>query len=149
MVHITEYLDSKLVQFLSPSSRDAAIKTLVTLAAKEGKIEDPDAFFLSTIDRENIVSTGVGMGVAIPHAKLSSFDDFFIVIGIIKEGIEWNSLDGSLVRIIFLIGGPDDKQTEYLQLLSALTAAIKDEERRKKILTLNSSNAIIQLFVQQ
>lgn len=110
------------------------------------KIKDKDTFFQAIIDRETIVSTGIGMGVAIPHAKLPAYDDFFISIGILSEGVDWNSLDGAPVRIVFLIGGPDDKQTEYLQILSSLTAAIKDEERRKKMLTLKSPEGIVKLF---
>jgi nitrogen PTS system EIIA component len=48
--------------------------------------------------------------------------------------------------LVFMIGGPDDKQTEYLQILSSLTGALKDEDRRKKMLTLNSPDAIVDLF---
>lgn len=98
------------------------------------------------MEREEIVSTGIGMGVAIPHAKLHDYDDFFICIGILSKGVDWHAMDGALVRLIFMIGGPDDKQTEYLQILSRLTVALKDEERRKKMLTLNSPDAIIELF---
>jgi PTS system nitrogen regulatory IIA component len=72
---------------------------------------------------------------------------FFIAIAISKKGIDWNALDNAAVRLIFMIGGPEGKQTEYLQLLSSLTMAIKDEDIRKKLLTLNSKEAIIQLFL--
>jgi PTS system nitrogen regulatory IIA component len=109
-------------------------------------LEDTDVFYHAIIDRERIVSTGIGMGVAIPHAKLPSFDDFFIAIGILQKGIEWEALDGALVRLIFMIGGPDDKQTEYLQILSRLTFALKDEQRRKKLLTLHSPEDIVELL---
>jgi len=71
------------------------------------------------LEREKIVSTGIGMGVAIPHAKLTSVEDFFIAIGILSKGVQWNALDGGPVRLIFMIGGPDDKQTAYLQILSS------------------------------
>lgn len=86
------------------------------------------------------------MSVAVPHAKLAGYETFFIAIGIHQKGIPWDSIDGVPVRLVFMIGGPDDKQTEYLQLLSHLTLAIKDEERRKKILQLNKPEDIIALF---
>lgn len=146
MIKISKYLDPNLVTFLNVTTRDEALSALVKTVTTAGKIINEEEFFKAIVDREDIVSTGIGMGVAIPHSKLPSYDDFFISIGILKSGVDWNALDGAPVRIVFLIGGPDDKQTEYLQILSALTVAIKDEERRKKMLTLNSPEDIIKLF---
>lgn len=146
MIHILKYMDPSLVAFLDVRSREEALQSLVDLLDNAGKLHDRDSFFAAIMEREKIVSTGIGMGVAIPHAKLSSYDDFFIAIGILQRGVDWKAMDNAPVRLIFMIGGPDDKQTEYLQILSGLTLEIKDEDRRKKILTLNSKEAIIRLF---
>lgn len=146
MIKISDYLDPRLVAFLDVDSRDEAIKCLVNLIQGTGRLQDKYAFYEAIIERERIVSTGIGMGAAIPHAKLTSYNDFFIAIGVLRKGLDWDALDGSPVRIIFLIGGPDDKQTEYLQILSKLTQAIKDDQIRKKMLTLNSPEAMIELF---
>lgn len=146
MIRIFKYLDPQYVLILDSLDRDTALNALVNQLHLGKKIADPDAFLQAIIEREKIVSTSVGMGVAIPHAKIPGLHDFFIAIGILNKGVDWNALDGNPVRLIFLIGGPDDKQTEYLQILSGLTLAIKDEERRKKLLTLNSPNDIIALF---
>jgi len=146
MIRISKYMDPKLVEFFNVPSRDEALQAMIDLLHQAGKLHDRQQFYDAIMDREKIVSTGIGMGVAIPHAKLPSYDDFFIAIGILQKGVEWKALDGAPVRLIFMIGGPDDKQTEYLQILSSLTMAIKDEERRKKVLTLNSKEAIIALF---
>lgn len=146
MKKIFHYLQPELVVFLEAPTRDEVLKELVDLAYRNGKLQDKEAFYQAIIEREKIVSTGIGMGVAIPHAKLPSYDDFFIAVACLKTGVDWNALDGTLVRLIFMIGGPDDKQTEYLQLLSGLTMAIKDEERRKKVLNSGSPQEIIELF---
>ena len=132
--------------FPDVENRDDALKALIELGCENGKIHDKQVFYDSILEREKIVSTGIGMGVAIPHAKLPNYEDFFITIAILRKGVDWKALDGAPVRLIFMIGGPDDKQTEYLQILSNLTLAIKDEARRKKMLTLNSQEDIIQLF---
>ena len=139
-------MDPKHVVFLDVETRDDALQAMTNVLFQSGKLEDPAAFYKAIIDREKIVSTGIGMGVAIPHAKLHGYDEFFVAIGILSKGIDWNALDGAPVRLIFMIGGPDDKQTEYLQILSRLTQAIKNESTRKKMLTLNSASAIIELF---
>ncbi len=146
MIKISNYLDPSLVAFLDVHTRDEAIRGMVEFIDKTGRLHDKEAFYNAIIEREKIVSTGVGMGAAIPHAKLASYDDFFIAIGVLRHSIDWNALDGSSVRVIFLIGGPDDKQTEYLQILSNLTLAIKDENIRKRMLTLNSPEDMIELF---
>lgn len=146
MIRIANYLDPKMVYFLNAETRDDVLKRMIDLINTEGKIVDKQPFYDAIIDREKVVSTGIGMGVAIPHAKLTGYDQFFIAIGILSKGVEWNAVDGAPVRIIFMIGGPDDKQTEYLQILSALTVIIKEEELRKKMLTLNSPQGMISLF---
>ena len=143
---ISRYLNPKLVKFLTEETRDQALRSLVELLDIEGKLKNREKFYQAILEREQIVSTGIGMGVAVPHAKLPVYDTFFIAIGVHPKGIFWDALDGIPVRIIFMIGGPDDKQTEYLQLLSRLTLAIKDEERRKKILQLTVPQDIIDLF---
>lgn len=143
---ISDYLTQDSVSFLDVSSRQQAIEQLVENLDKRGKLKDKEAFLNAVLAREKLVSTGIGAGVAIPHAKLSSYDDFFIAVGILQRGVQWEALDGAPVRIIFLIGGPDDKQTEYLQILSKLTYALKEEGRRKKILQLSSKEEIVSVF---
>jgi PTS system nitrogen regulatory IIA component len=145
-MHISRYMDPQLVVFLNTTTRDETLHQLVHQIYKVGKLQDENAFYQAIIDREKIVSTGIGMGVAIPHAKLPSYDQFFIAIGILHKPVDWHALDGAPVRLVFMIGGPDDKQTEYLQILSSLTQSIKDEEKRKKLLTLQQPYAMIELF---
>jgi len=146
-VEIVNYLDEKLVTFLEANTQNDALNALVDLLQRENKLQNKDVFFQAILEREKIVSTGIGIGVAIPHAKLSGYDDFFIAIGIQKgEGIEWQALDGLPVRLIFMIGGPENEQTEYLNILSMITTAIKDEERRKKLLKANTAQEVIAAF---
>lgn len=146
-VTISKYLDESLVVFLDVENRNQALEALVERLDSVGKLSDKQAFYQAILEREKIVSTGIGLGVAIPHAKLSGYSDFFIAIGIQNtKGIEWNALDGSLVNLILMIGGPEDRQTEYLKILSRLTIAIKDEERRKKLVKATKPKQVIDLF---
>lgn len=143
---IRDYLTPDLVDFFNADSRDEALQHLVDLVYAKGKISDKELFYNALVEREKIVSTGIGMGISIPHAKLPSFDQFFIVIGVLQKPVNWNALDGAPVRLIFMIGGPDDKQTEYLQILSSLTQAVKGEEHRKKLFSASTPNAVLELF---
>jgi PTS system nitrogen regulatory IIA component len=146
MNKVSSYINEDLISFFEAKDRDEAIAHLVDLVDAKGILQDRLQFLTAIFEREKIVSTGIGLGVAIPHAKLTNMDDFFIAIGCLKNGVDWNAMDKAPVRLIFLIGGPDDKQTEYLQILSALTVAIKDDGRRKKILNAREQNEIMEVF---
>lgn len=144
--HISRYMDPRLIVILNTATRDETLHKMVHQIFEAGKLANEEDFFRAIIDREKIVSTGIGMGVAIPHAKLPSYDHFFIALGVLQKPVDWHALDGVPVRIVFMIGGPDDKQNEYLQILSSLTQAIKKDETRKKILTIQEPSAMIDLF---
>lgn len=146
MIKISQYVNEELIAFLDSDNRDDVLRAMVDVIYAAGMLQDEQSFYKAITEREKIVSTGIGMGTAIPHAKLPGYDQFFMAIGILRKGVDWNALDGSPVRLIFMIGGPDDKQTEYLQILSHLTQMIKDEQIRKKMLTLNSPSDIMQLI---
>lgn len=146
MMKIADYIHPDLIFFLDADNRDLVLKEMIDGLQRADLVREPDAFYQAVVEREKIVSTGIGMGIAIPHAKLPDYDHFFIAIGVLSKGVDWKALDNAPVRLIFLLGGPDDKQTEYLQILSSLTSAIKDESRRKKMLTLNLKEDIIEIF---
>ena len=140
---IAKYLNENLISFLHVDSREEAISEMVEILHRNNKLEDKDEFLKAILEREKIVSTGIGMGVAIPHAKLITLPDFFIGIGIQKRlPIEWDSIDNSPVKLIFMIGGPEHQQKEYLQILSLITMAIKDERLRKKLICAETAQKV-------
>lgn len=146
-VKISDYLDASLIEFLGVSTRNEAIQLLIDRLDQEGKLPDREVFRKAIFEREELVSTGIGLGVAVPHAKLKGFKGFFIAIGIQpKKGIEWNAIDKAPVRIIFLIGGPDNRQSEYLRILSQLTMAIKDPLFRKTLMNATTPQEVLKIF---
>ncbi|MEM7175109.1 MAG: fructose PTS transporter subunit IIA [Chlamydiota bacterium] len=147
-IRLSAFIREGTVCFLEVKNRDQALHCLVNQLKQAEKIDNEHTFYEAILRREKIVSTGIGMGVAIPHAKLETYRQFFIAVGVQKmgTGIEWDSLDGTPVKLIFMIGGPADRQTEYLQILSALTTAIKDETLRQKIYEAQSEEKVLDLF---
>ena len=142
---ISNYIQT--LSFLDASNRNEAIDALIELLEKKRKLPNKMAFRKAIFDREELISTGIGMGVAVPLAILMGFDDFFIAVGIQqKKGIEWEAIDKAPVRLIFLIGGPDDRQNEYLQILSQLTNAIKDQDLRKTLMQASSDQEVLEAF---
>jgi PTS system nitrogen regulatory IIA component len=146
MPGIWQYLHRDLILFCAPSSREEILDSLIDRAIDHGLVEEGEKFRTAIEKREELVSTGVGMGVSLPHAKSETCPDFFIAVGILKKGIEWDSLDKQPVRLVFLIGGPDDRPTDYLQLLSELTVLLKDENCRKTLLKAERPDEVLQIF---
>lgn len=147
VVTIVRYLDPRLVLFTEETQQMQVIQHLVDLAFKAGWVKNKDIFYQAVIDREKIVSTGIGLGVAIPHAKVPSESDFFIAIGIHKDsGIEWKSLDKAPVQLVFLVGGPGNQHKTYLKILSHLTHLIKQSSLKEDLLKATTQEQVIELF---
>jgi nitrogen PTS system EIIA component len=146
MIRLSEYIDEKLIVFLDTTSKEAVLKKLVDVVITEKELPAHDRFYQAILDREGLVSTAIGMGVAIPHAKLPVYTDFFMAVGVLQKGIDWSAPDDSLVRLVFLIGGPDNKQTEYLKLLSSITTVMRNEQLRRRLTTATSPEAVAALL---
>lgn len=146
---ISDCISEDLILFTHATSRDALLTHLVENLSIAGKLHETEPFHKAIMDREAIVSTGIGMGVAIPHAKLPGYKDFFIAVAINEVPLEWDALDGKPVHIVFMIGGPDNKQTEYLKILSQLTATIKDDTCREALFAATTPKQILDLFISK
>ena len=86
-------------------------------------------------------------GFKLLFSDIDSLKGFFIAIGIQRtKGLEWESLDGSSVRLVFMIGGPEDRQNEYLKILSKLTNIIKDEEIRKSLIAAETKEEVLKIL---
>ena len=130
------------VCILNAKSREEAIASLV----KELDV-DHKVVYEAIMQREKIISTGIGIGIAIPHAKIAGIDEFNVVIGIVQhEGIDWDAIDHLPVKLVMLICGPDDRHREYLQLLSQLTKKIKQESVRQALFSCKNREEVVKIF---
>ena len=139
-------LKAEQIRFLSAGSKEEALEELIQLISQSPHILDEKAFGKAVFERESIMSTGIGLGLAIPHVKVRSVTDLTLAVGISKSGIEWGSLDGQPVHIIFLIAGSEDQHELYLRILSKIILVLKSENRRKKIIEANDAQTIINQF---
>jgi len=146
MIGLLDYIDEKSVLFFDEASKEEVLQQLVDNIFLVKNLPEKERFAQAILDRENLVSTAIGMGVAIPHAKLPLYTDFFVAVGIVQKGIDWNAIDDSLVRIVFLIGGPDNRQTDYLKLLSSVTVAMRDAKLRKRLMGATTPQAVLTLL---
>ena len=140
-------LSSERVNFFGAGvTKEQVISELCELSS--GKVTDVEGFSRSIMEREALVSTGIGLEFAIPHVKNNFVPNFFITLGIIRDGVEWDSIDRKPVKIVFLIGGPEGKQNEYLSVLSKISLIIKNPLSKQHILDAESPEAILEFFAR-
>ena len=145
---LSDLIKKENVVFLETIDMVDTIEVLTENTINNQKIKDKESFKNAVLEREELVSTGIGLGVALPHTKSKDIEEFFIVIGINKEGIDWDAIDRNPVGIVFLIGGPEaeDSQKEYLQIVSKLMLLIKNKERRISLLNSENAQEIADIF---
>lgn len=145
---LSDLIKKENIVFLNTNDMEETVEILVENAYNSGIIKDKKMFIDAVLEREELVSTGIGLGVALPHAKLLEIKDFFIVIGINKEGIDWDAIDRNPVGIVFLIGGPEkeNSQKEYLKIISKFMLLIKNKDRRLMLLNSSSEEEVCNIF---
>lgn len=143
---IGDYLDAARVVFLEQADRAAATRVLIGHAADQGLLADRNGFERAISERETILSTAVGQGVAVPHAKLDGIAEFFVVVGISSTPIEWDAPDRTPVHLVFLIGGPATQQTRYLQILAKIMLVVKNDDLRARIRGASSGEDVVATF---
>ena len=128
-MRITELLDKRSIRIDgAPKSKNEALDQMVELMAKSGKINDLKAYRQEVYRREEEGTTGVGEGIAIPHGKGAFVDKPGLAAMVVKDGVDYDSLDGEPVHLIFLIAAPNTKDNVHLDVLSKLSVLLMDED---------------------
>ncbi|ERJ13845.1 FruA protein [Haloplasma contractile SSD-17B] len=131
---------------LSSSTKTEVIDELVTMLYDAGRIKDIKKFRKAIIAREEQVSTGVGGGVAIPHAKSKTVLEPTLVFGISEKGIDYKSLDGELSTIFFMIAVPEKGNDLHLKALSKLARMLIHEDFKQGLLDAKTKDEVLALI---
>ncbi len=144
---IENFLDVDLIIFFDKvEDKFTMIGEMVDRALKKGIIMTREPILHKIREREELESTGVIEGIAIPHARTEAVKDLLIVISVIKEGLDFNSLDGKPVNIVFLIVAPEDAKHEYIQILARISRMCRQEDFRKSLMEASSPSEVMSLL---
>ena len=143
MKSLSRLLSAERILWLDSPSKNACLRSMVDCLAKTADFDNPDDVHHAILEREKLLSTGFGLGLAIPHAKLPSIKEFVVALGIHTGGVDFDSLDEKPVHVLVMILGPDSLQEEYLKVLSRVTAFLKDN--RERLLSLKTSQEVYEL----
>lgn len=128
-MRITELLDKRSISLDAvPKTKKEALDQAIELMAKSGKINDKEAYRKQVYAREEESTTGIGEGIAIPHGKCDAVNKPGLAAMVVKNGVDFDALDGEPVTLIFLIAAPNTKDNVHLDVLSKLSVLMMDED---------------------
>ena len=128
-MRITDLLDARSILLnASPKSKNEALDQIVDLMVKSEKINDKEAYRKQVYAREEESTTGIGEGIAIPHGKCDAVTKPGLAAMVVKDGVDFDSLDGEPVTLMFLIAAPNTEDNIHLDVLSKLSVLLMNEE---------------------
>lgn len=146
MKALVDFTSEEYFKRLKSRNKFKAIEELALVFKDSSICSNIDELILALEEREEIMSTGVGFGLAIPHAKIKAVKELTFAIGISKRGIDFDSMDGNPVYLIILVVAGERQHKEYLKLLSNIMTVLKDKEVREKVIKSDSIREIIDMF---
>jgi len=149
-MNISSFLDrTSIAAGLKADDKNELINDLVDLLEPRVNQEQLEKIRESVFEREQIMSTGVGKQLAIPHGKCPSIDEIFASFAILDKPVEFNSIDNKPVKIVFLLVGPPDKCNNHIKLLSRISRLMNSSSFREKLLNCQSADEIYETFQKE
>jgi len=149
-MRILDFLSEKNITVdLKARNKREVIEELVDLLVKNGQVADKKKMVQILMEREDLGSTGIGQGIAIPHGKSESAKELSAAFGLSKGGVPFEALDGEPVHIFFLLVAPEGTAGAHLKALARISGLLKDKYFRKKLMTALSVSEIIEIIQEE
>ncbi|HPS56309.1 MAG TPA: PTS sugar transporter subunit IIA [Sedimentisphaerales bacterium] len=147
---LSEVLEPEYVKFLNCSTKKECLDELIKCITASPLIMNADEFASGIFHRESLMSTGIGMGIAIPHVRLESVKKPIMCVGICKAGIAgYASLDNEPVKYIFMIAAGKDQHEQHLKLLSSISSLLQDEKLRDMLIGAKNEKEIYKVLTSK
>jgi fructose-specific phosphotransferase system IIA component len=141
---LADYLcESGITMNLTGADKSEIIRNLVGLLTKTTRISDSEAIIEMLEEREKLKTTGIGSGIAIPHCKSSEVEKVEIVVGISKEGIDFQSLDNKSTHFFFLLVAPEKGGSEHLKASAKIVRLFREDAIREKLLSVDTPKEVL------
>jgi fructose-specific phosphotransferase system IIA component len=144
---LSKFCSEELIAFdLKSTGKNDIIRELVDMAAQSNLVKDGEELYRDVVERENLVTTGVGYGVAFPHAKTRATRGIVIAFGRSDAGVDFDAMDKKSVHLFFLIAAPEDAIGAHLNVMARLSFIMKSEENRRKLMEVQSPGELLQII---
>jgi len=146
-IRIKEILDIQSIRLgLEVNSKEECLKEMLILASKSGKVENLEAVSDAVYEREALMSTGIGKGVALPHCKTGKIETTVGAMAVLSKSIEYESIDGEPVNIVFLVLGLENNVGENLRLLSKVSRMLNNKKFREKLFACTDAVEVLKII---
>ncbi len=144
---LSKFCGEDLLSFdLKGKTKNEIIEELVNLASRSKLVKDKNDVLKAVLEREKLVTTGVGYGVAFPHAKTKAIKGIVIAFGRSKTGIDFDAMDKKPVHLFFLIAAPEDAIGAHLNVMARLSYLMKSEKNREALMKISSPKELLELL---
>jgi len=145
VVPLTDILTTIRVKVpLEGGTKDEVLRELVEVLAAEDCVADPEAALRVVRQREQVLSTGIGHGVALPHGKTDTCRELVIAAGVTSAPVEFDALDGEPVRLVFLLLGPESAAGTHIKALSRISRMVRQPESRERLMEAPDSSSFLE-----
>lgn len=134
---------------LEADSKEELIKTMIHVLSEQLGKENTMRATRAVMERESIMSTGVGKGLGIPHAKINGIDQNFAVFARLKDPLDYGSIDDQKVNLVFLLIGPDGQSSTHIKLLSRISRLMNNDQFRTAVQNAGSAEEILEIFSKE
>lgn len=147
-MNVSEVLKKERIALdLEAKSKEEALAALTELLYKSGVLADRDGFMKDVLGREEVSTTGIGNGIAIPHGKSANVSETSVAVAKLKNEVEWESVDDKPVKFIVLLAvNENDRTGVHVKLLSQMARKLASEETCKRLLEAKSEEEIVDIF---
>lgn len=146
-MNLSMILDKRLIKFdFEVNSKEDAIHKIASLLYQSNKINDVDKYIEGVFEREKEFSTGIGMGIAIPHCRSEVVKEAAFTLVKLDKEIEWESLDDKPVNYVIMLAAPNSADNVHLKMLSQLAKDLMDDDFREGLLKASSIEEIVKVF---
>lgn len=147
---VSEILSKEfIIAELNSTDKESAINELINLFQNDSRVEDIEKVRQSVLEREKIMSTGVGKGFAIPHGKTDLVTETLAAFGRKTDGINYDALDGNPVHLIFLLVGKETMISSHIKLLSRISRMMNKDDFRRRLMNAETSEDIMNVFLEE
>jgi mannitol/fructose-specific phosphotransferase system IIA component (Ntr-type) len=124
-------------------NKEGILNFLIRELTASGEVDDPEAFRSAILMREGLMSTGIGLGIGVPHARISSVRRMIMAVAVNDQPLDdYESIDNQPVQIVFMVAGRPDQQSNYVRLLASLSRIVKDNQNRDRLIEADTPDAI-------
>jgi nitrogen PTS system EIIA component len=147
---VLDFLDKDAIETdIKSVKKEDVVKELVGLLSSSHSIKDKASLVQTLMNRESLGSTGIGQGIGIPHAKSNSVKELIAALGVSKNGVDFDSLDGELTYIFVLLVAPEDAAGPHLKALAKISRMLKDKFVRDSIISAKDKKAVLNIISQE